>query len=59
MRAAFIGSLCDSNEIGNAGAGSARLIRRVASDIRADLAVRLGPRANLTVSGSEVACGLR
>jgi hypothetical protein len=59
MRAAFVRSLCDSDEIGNAGGGVARRIRLIASDGCGDLVVRQAPGSNLTVGGSEIACGLR
>ena len=55
MRAAFMGSLCDSDEIGTAGAGGS-------GGSRATVAVTgwcaRRPGSISTVGGSEVACGL-
>jgi hypothetical protein len=59
MRAAFVRSLCNSDEFGNAGGEVVRRMRRIASDGCGDLVVRQVPGSNLTVGGSEVACGLR
>ena len=59
MRAAFVRSLCNSDEIVNSGGGGASWIRRMACDGRGDLVVRQAPGSDLMVGGSEVACGLR
>ena len=59
MSAAFVGSLCDSDEIGDADAG---VDRRTGRAMRASLrgpAARRAPGWTLPGSGSEVACGLR
>jgi hypothetical protein len=52
MSAAFVGSLCDNDEIGDAGAGVDRRTGPVVCAGRRGSATRREPRG-----GSEVACG--
>jgi hypothetical protein len=59
MSAAFVGSLRNSDETGDADAGVDRQAGRVARAGRRGPAARRAPGSISTGSGSEVACGLR